>query len=107
MPYLVSKAWWPSDKTEEVVNKAFELAGKIQPDPSISEPVIDNCVKATEKGIMNISIEEVKKGRLDDAITRAQKNAVEYHNIAGFEYSIEVWSNAVEAFALIGRKPPE
>lgn len=56
---------------------------------------------------MNISIEEVKKGRLEEAITRAQQNAVEYHNITGFKYSIEVWSNAVEAFALIGRTPPE
>ena len=107
MPYIVFKSWWPSDKTEEVVNKAFEIFSKFAPDPSISEQVVPNCVQANKEGIMNMGILEVKKGKLEDALTRAQENAVEYHNIAGFEYSIEVWSNAVEAFALIGRTSPE
>ena len=107
MPYILTKAWWPSDKTEEVVNKGFEVASKYPPDPSLSETVVQNCVKATKRGIINISIAEVKEGKLEEALTISRKTAVEYHNIKGFEYSIEVWSNAVEAFATIGRTPPE
>ena len=107
MPYLVSKSWWPSDKTTAVVNKGFELFSKYPPDPSLSEDVVPNCVRATDKGIENITIAEVKKGKLEEAITRAQKMSVEYHDIVGFEYSLEVWATQIEAFSAIGRKPPE
>jgi hypothetical protein len=107
MPYILSKAWWPSDKTEEVVNKGYEVFSKYPPDPSLAEVVVQNCVKPTKKGILSISISEVKKGKLEEALTQARKNGVEYHNIAGFEYSIEVCSTTVEAFGLIGRTPPE
>ena len=61
MPYIVVKSRWPSDKTTEVVNKAFEIASKYPQDPN-SESIVPNCVKATNKGIENISIGEVKKG---------------------------------------------
>lgn len=107
MPYILTKTWWPSDKTPQVVDKAFELFQKIPPDPSISENVVQNCVKATDKGIVNITIADVKKGKLEEALDRTQKYWVEYHNIIGLEYSIEVWMNAVEAFGAIGKKPPE
>ena len=106
MPYIITKAWWPSDKTEEAVNKSFEVASKYRPDPSLSE-LVAQCIKASEKGIINLGIDEVKKGKLEEALTLTRKIAVEYHNITGFEYSIEVWSNAIEAFATIGRTPPE
>lgn len=107
MPYLVSKSWWPSDKTTAVVNKGFELFSKYPPDPSLSEDVVPNCVRATDKGIENISIAEVKQGKLEDAITAAQKYSAEFHDIVGFEYAIEVWATQIEAFSAIGRKPPE
>ena len=106
MPYILTKAWWPSDKTEEVVKKGFEVASKYPPDHSLSETIVQNCVKANKRGILNITIGEVKKGKLEEALTLAQKSVVEYHNIVGFEYSIEVWSNAIEAFATVGRTPP-
>jgi hypothetical protein len=107
MPYLVVRSWWPSDKTSEVVNKAFELFSKYPADPSLSEEVVGNCVKATKSGIVNISIDEVKPGKLEEALARNNKYNAEYIDIVGYECSIEVWSTAVEAFAILGRKPPE
>ncbi|MFX1445143.1 MAG: hypothetical protein ACFFHV_17145 [Promethearchaeota archaeon] len=107
MPYLVNKSWWPSDKTTEVVNKAVELFPKYPPDPSLSKTVVPNCVRATNRGIENISIAEVKKGKLEEALIAAQKYAAEYHDIVGFEYAIQVWATQLEAFSAIGRKPPE
>ena len=107
MPYLVLKSWWPSDKNPEVANKVIELFPKYPPDPSLSEAVVPNCIKASDKGIMNISIAEVKKGKLEEAMNRAQIYAVEFHDIVGFEYSIEVWLTQIEAWSVIGRKPPE
>jgi hypothetical protein len=107
MPYVIFKSWWPSDKSEEVVKKAFEVTPKFPQDDSLGEAVVQNCVKASKKGIINLSISEVKTGKLEEALGRTQQMAVEYQNIEGFEYSIEVWSTAVEAFALMGRTPPE
>ena len=106
MPYIVVKSHWPSDKTTEVVNKAFEIASKFPPDPN-SNSIIPNCVKASDKGIVNMTIVEVKKGKFEEAFKRATQYWVEYHNIAGFKYSVEVWMTQIEAFTAIGRKPPE
>jgi len=106
MPYIVVKSKWPSDKTNEVVNKAFEIASKFPPDPN-SESIIPNCVKATEEGLINITIVEVKKGKFDEAFIRATKYWLEYHDIVGFEYSVEAWMTQIEAFSAIGRQPPQ
>ncbi|TFG15197.1 MAG: hypothetical protein EU535_02160 [Promethearchaeota archaeon] len=105
MPYIVVKSQWPADKTTEVVNKAFEIASKFPEDPN-SENVIPNCVKASDDGIVNITIVEVKKGKLQEAFERATKYWVQYHSIAGFRYSVEVWMTQIEAFSAIGRTPP-
>ena len=106
MPYIVMKSWWPTDKNHEVAAKVIELVPKYPTDTSLSESVVPNCIRATDKGLMNISIQEVKKGKLEEALTASQLYAVEYHDIVGFEYSIEVWLTQIEAWAAIGKKPP-
>ena len=106
MPYIVVKSQWPSNKTTEVVNKAFEIAPKYPSDPN-SESIIPNCVKASGDGIVNLTIIEVKKGKFEEAFTRTTQYWAEYHDIEGFEYSVEVWMTQIEAFSGIGRKPPE
>jgi len=106
MPYIVVKSQWPSNKSTEVVNKAFEIASKFPTDPN-SESIIPNCIKASDEGIVNITIVEVKRGKFEEAFMRATQYWVEYHDIEGFEYSVEVWMTQIEAFSAIGRKPPE
>ena len=107
MPYIVSFACWPSDKTDEVVKKAIEVVQKYPPDPSLGEPLVPNAVKATTNGIRTIGITEVKEGKLEEAMTRATNSAVMYSSIAGFEWSVEVWYTVAEAYAAIGKTPPE
>ena len=106
MPYIVVKSQWPAEKTSEVVNKAFEIAPKFPEDPN-SKSIISNCVKASDEGIVNLNIVEVKKGKFEEAFERATKYWLEYHSIAGFKYSVEVWMTQIEAFSAIGRSPPE
>lgn len=106
MPYIVAKSQWPTNKTTEVVNKAFEIASKFPQDPN-SESIISNCVKASDDGIVNLNIVEVKKGKFDEALMRSYQYWAEYHIIEGFNCSIEVWMTQIEAFSAIGRKPPE
>jgi hypothetical protein len=107
MPYLVSFTCWPSDKTDEVVKRAIEVAQKYPPDLSLGEPVVPNAVNATTDGIKTIGITEVKEGKLEEAMTRATNTAVMYSPIAGFEWSVEVWYTVAEAYASIGKTPPE
>ena len=78
----------------------------VDQDPN-SETIIPNCVKASDEGIVNITIEEVKKGKFEEAFMRATQYWAEYHDIVGLKYSVEVWMTQIEAFSAIGRKPPE
>jgi len=107
MPYLVSTTCWPSDKTDEMVKKAIEVAQKYPPDLSLGEPIVPNAIKASPEGIRSMGITEVKEGKLEAAIKRAMDTAVMYHSIQGFEYSIDVWLTLAEAYAAIGKTPPE
>ena len=107
MPYIISTTCWPSDKTPEVVKKAIEVVKKFPEDKSLGEQVVPNAVTPTTDGIKTISIFEVKKGKLEEALTRSQKISAMYQTIAGFEYAIEVWLTLIEAYAAIGQTPPE
>lgn len=107
MPYIVITTWWPPDKTREVVDKAVELFPRYPLQPSLGEQVVPNAVKGSKKGLVNMSIIEVKEGKLEEAIAWNQKYLVEYNSIVGYKYSLEIWATGVEAFAAIGMTPPE
>ena len=106
MPYIVSFACWPSDKTDEVIKKAIEVMQKFPPDSTLGEPLVPNAVKATTNGIRTIGITEVKEGKLEQAMKRATDVSVMYNSIAGFEWSTEVWYTVAEAYAALGKTPP-
>ena len=109
MPYLITFALWPSDKTAEVVKKAIEANKKFPPDESIGEDLTPgNAIKVTSEGAKTISVIKVSKGKLEDAYFHMQSIANFYAmSITGFEYTIEVWSTVEEAYSSIGQKPPE
>ena len=108
MPYLVAFARWPTDKTAELVKKAIEVIKKYPEDTSLGEPIIPNAFKGGLEGMRSLSVTEVKKGKLEEAITRGREIAMMYAaSVEGFEYSIEVWSTLAEGYATIGQTPPE
>lgn len=108
MPYLVAFAKWPTDKTAEMVKKAIEVVKKYPEDRSLGEPVIPNAFKGGLEGMRSISITEVKKGKLEEAITRSREIAMMYAaSVEGFEYSMEVWATQIEGWSSIGQTPPE
>jgi len=108
MPYLIGFMKWPTDKTDELVKKAFEVVKKYPEDRSLGEPVIPNAFKGGLEGMRSITITEVKKGKLEEAITRSREMAMMYAaSVEGFEYSIEVWATQVEGWSSIGKTAPE
>jgi len=108
MVYLVLFAKWPTDKTAELVKIAIEAAKKFPEDPSLGEAIIPNAFNGGLDGMRSMGVTELKKGKLEEAMARARAAALMYATrVAGFEYSIEVWSNVEEAYGYIGQKPPE
>lgn len=108
MPYIFTFAKWPSDKSTEVVKKAIEGLNKFPRDESAWDDLTPgNAIKATGDSVELISALNVKKGKLEEAYFHMQK-VLNFYAIAiqGFEYRIEVWSNAEEAYGSIGQKPP-
>ena len=109
MPYLILFTKWPSDKSVEVMKKAIESNKKFPPDESLGEDLTPgNAIKSTIEGAKGISVLKVSKGKLEAAYFRSQSIANLFAMaIAGFEYTIEVWSTVEEAYSSIGQKPPE
>ena len=106
MPYLFITTVYPSHKSDEVVKKYLEITPKYPPQPSLGKSVAD-ATKIGEQGARNITVYEVEKGKLEEAISLWTKGVAEFRNIEGYEASIDVWMTTAEAFKAIGMKVPE
>jgi hypothetical protein len=107
MPYIVTRTWYPTHKTPEVAKRYLEVLEKFPPDEKLIEPVVPASIRATERGIASIGISLVKEGKLEEALSRTIETMVMYHEIEGYEYSVEVQYTAIEALAFIGMSIPE
>jgi hypothetical protein len=107
VPYVINTSWYPTHKTTEVAQKYFEMLEKYPSDDSLGEGVVPVAVTTTPQGIKTMGITEIKEGKLEEALTRFRESMVMFHDIEGFEYSIEVYMTVVEALGLIGMSLPE
>ena len=69
--------------------------------------VVQGVLKVKRAMVKNISISEVKPGKLEEALIRQQESMIPYHDIEGYEYKIEVYLSYPESFGMIGMKSPE
>ena len=106
MVLIVSTAWFPIDKANDVAKKYLEVLKKYPPDESLGKE-LTTAVKVTKEGIKVIGIGEVVKGKVEDYVARATVSAQEYARIEGFKYEIELFMDMMEALAVVGLKPPE
>ena len=108
MPYVITTTKFPLNKAEEAAKiyvdtlKEFRSAQK-----ALTKEIVPNAVKATDDGIESIGVHDVKQGKLEEFLLLIQKYMVNYHNIEGYKYTIEVRFKAVEALDMIGMKMPE
>jgi hypothetical protein len=75
---------------------------KYASDESLVKTVVPVAVTATKKGIEAMTIEEVDKQNLGEALEQEVRFMTEYRNIAGFHYEIRVWSKLEEGMQNIG-----
>jgi len=85
-----------------VAKKYLEVIQKYPPDESIAKPVIPAAVTSAREGIEVLSVDEVKRQRIGDALERSVVFMTEFRNIPGFNYEIKTWSRVEEALARIG-----
>ncbi|MFX0045368.1 MAG: hypothetical protein ACFE8Z_05940 [Candidatus Hermodarchaeota archaeon] len=102
MPYIVVKSRYPTDKVPEVAKRYLEVVSKYPPDKTLDEVVVPASVKATEQGIETIGISLAKEGKLEEALSRTIQRMVMYHDIEGYEYSVEIQNTIDEALTYIG-----
>jgi hypothetical protein len=107
MPYLVVTSCYPSHIAVEVAQKYLEAMQAVPDDENLSSTVVPVAVTTTTDGIKPMSIAELKPGKLEEALELARKRMVMFHEIEGFEYTIEVQSTVAEALADIGMSMPE
>ena len=101
-PYIVTRSWYPTHKVPEVAQRYLEALEKYPHDETLSEPVVPASIKATERGIESLGIALAKEGKLEEALSATIQSQVMYHDIEGYEYTVEVQYTVVEALAIIG-----
>ena len=107
MPYIVTHSLYPTHKIPEVAKRYLKVMEKFPPDETLSEVIVPASVKATERGIATIGISLVKEGKLEEALARTTQSMVMYHDIEGYEFSVEVQNTVSEALAFIGMSTSE
>jgi hypothetical protein len=107
MPYLITTATYPSDKAPDVANRYLEAISKYPPDENLATEVVPAAVKSTSQGLMVLTILDVKKGKLEEAMTRMVNFESMFLNIAGYEHEIATFYKVEEALAVIGMSIPE
>jgi hypothetical protein len=107
MPYIVVIARFPLNKGTETAEKYIDERKAFPPDKSLVKELVQNAIKVDKDKIRSIYIAEVKEGKLNEALTRQQNAMIMYHDIEGYEYTIDVCFKVVEAMGMIGMKPPE
>jgi len=106
MVLIMVTSWYPPDKGTEVGKKYIEVMQKFTPDPSIGKTLVRAAGRAVKDGIEVISINEVEKGKYEEALNRITRMMVEFQGIEGYRYEITTLMTAEEVFPLIGLKMP-
>jgi len=102
MPYIITNSLYPSDIVNDVAKRYIEAMTKYPPNEKLATEIVPCAVKSTHEGIQVISIAEVKEGKMDEAYKHCLGRMVMFQNIQGFEYRMDIYATAEEAFQLIG-----
>ncbi|MHA1105272.1 MAG: hypothetical protein ACTSPN_06065 [Promethearchaeota archaeon] len=106
MPYIIGTMFYPSHKQGDITKRYIEITGNYPPDESLYEQ-LGAPVRTKENGVVVMSIWEIKKGKMDEALLRLGKFYFEFIDIEEYEYTLRVWHTFQEAVAIGGLKLPE
>jgi len=107
MVYIITQSTYPSHVGSAIAKRYLEVLQKFPPDPSLGEGIVPIAAKRTENGYNVLTVTEVPKGKLEEALERAHNQLAMFNDLEDVEISLEVYMEASEAFASIGMKLPE
>ncbi len=102
MVQIVVKTWYPPNKAMEITKSYMETLKKI-PYESF-EKHGTHAYRASKHGIEGISIVEVDKGKLEEAMVLVAKREFEISKVDGYRYQIDTMFSLEEALAMAGLK---
>jgi hypothetical protein len=106
MSYIIATVSFPNNKGEEVVKRALEMEKKYPHDDNLGTRIVTMAAKGTLEGVKSISIIEVKKGKLEDCLTRVRNGFAMFNNIQGLSSQLDIYMTAEEALGALGMSPP-
>jgi hypothetical protein len=102
MPYIITRCWYPPRKADEVVKKYFEVMEKYPPDETLGRQIVPVATTTSNCGYETMSVTEVEREKVGDALERQKTAFIEFRKIEGFNYEIKIWTTAEEGFARMG-----
>ena len=106
MGLVMVTVWFPPTKGIDIAKKAIEALKKFPADESIAIQLAQGLA-SDRQGFKSITISEVKEGKLEEALDRANEIVDFYTEIEGVTYKMDLMVTPQEAYARIGMKPPE
>ncbi|MFX1410368.1 MAG: hypothetical protein ACFFA6_08445 [Promethearchaeota archaeon] len=107
MVLLVATVLIPHAAASKIAKKYIEMLKKYPPRPEISETIALGT-RATKKGIIILSVMDVKKGKVEEAIIDISGQYQEYvASIEGLKWKLNTFMDMAEAYKAIGMEPPE
>jgi hypothetical protein len=100
--YIMGTAWYPPDKAPEV----GKILVKSMATPMKFIKSSHLYATSTEAGIKTVTIFQIENEKLADGLAEIVRLHNQYTSIPGFRFQIELMIRPVEAFSMIGLKPP-
>jgi hypothetical protein len=100
--YIIVTSLYPNDKVKEVANMYLKMMTKYPDDASVCTPVVPVAVRSTLQGMRVLSIQEVKKGKFEDASAFVINRMHMFNDIQGYKWSMKNFLNIEEALKSIG-----
>ena len=102
MPSIITRCWYPHHLADVVAKKYLEVMEKNPPDETISKTIIPAAVTSSKDGLETLTIDEVERPKVGEALNRDALIMAEFRNIEGFNYEIKSWAKVEEALESIG-----
>jgi len=106
MPIIMTTAWYPYSQRIDMAKTAIKAAKKFPPDETVQKNLAMAFMR-DKGGIKVVIINEVMKGKLQEALDLTNEIIDLYIDIEGFSIRIELMATPVEAWGWINMPMPE
>jgi hypothetical protein len=106
-PYIVVTTWAPLSLGKKVIETYAEVRKKFPVDKSLTKELVQGILKVEGGKSKSITISKVKEDMMNKALIRQQNAMVPFHEIEGFEYTIDVYFDFPETFSMLGMQAPD